>query len=100
MRLKAALLACSLALPAVADPRPPDGTRALKAVPARSTADVPPGLGSMVAEQIRVRANSLRKRGDYQAALDAVGLEQNERALHENRLPLASDRLNFRKRGF
>jgi len=75
MRLKAALLACSLALPAVADPRPPDGTRALKAVPARSTADVPPGLGSMVAEQIRVRANSLRKRGDYQAALDAYQSE-------------------------
>src|SRR5262249_14848588 len=70
-----ALLTCSLALPTFAEPRPPDPVRAQKAAPARATVDPAPGLASMVVEQLRTRANSLRRQGDYQAALDAYRSE-------------------------
>jgi len=61
MRLNAALIACSLALPALADPRPPDGTRAKMAAAAHATVDPAPGLGS--------------RRRDFDAGFEAEGLE-------------------------
>ena len=78
MRLNAALLAFALAVPAFAEPRESTSvpsTRVQKAAPARATADVAPGLGSMVAEQLRARGNTFRKAGDYQAALEAYRSE-------------------------
>ena len=70
MRLKLVLLACSLAWSALAAPEPgrPD--------PARTPAPAPAlQLGRMVADQVRARADFLRKQGDYQAALEAYQSE-------------------------
>jgi tetratricopeptide (TPR) repeat protein len=74
MRLNAALLACTLAAPAVAAPPPRDNNSARKAASIQAP-EVAPSLGFMVADQIRARADSLRKQGNYGAALEAYQSE-------------------------
>src|SRR5712671_2536122 len=74
MRLNVALIACSLATSAFADPQPREPARARGATAARAPDPAPP-LGMVVAHQMRARADSLRKQGDYEAALDAYQSE-------------------------
>src|SRR2546430_4761843 len=73
MRLNIALLACSLATSAIADPQPREPARARNAA-ARAPEMAPP-LGMIVANQMRARGDALRKQGDYEAALDAYQSE-------------------------
>src|SRR5207244_8835025 len=73
MRLNIALLACSLATSAVADPQPREPARARNA--AARAPEIAPPLGMIVANQVRARADALRKQGDYEAALDAYQSE-------------------------
>src|SRR5437016_9853181 len=73
MRLNIALLACSLATSAIADPQPGEPARARNA--AARAAEIAPPLGMIVAHQVRARADTLRKQGDYEAALDAYQSE-------------------------
>jgi len=74
MRLNPAFLACTLATAAIADPQPREPARARSAAAARAP-DIAPPIGMMVANQVRTRADSLRKQGDYEAALDAYRSE-------------------------
>ncbi|HKB75880.1 MAG TPA: tetratricopeptide repeat protein [Myxococcales bacterium] len=74
MRLNVALIACSLATSAFADPQPREPARAHSATAARAPDPAPP-LGMVVAHQMRARADSLRRQGDYEAALDAYQSE-------------------------
>jgi hypothetical protein len=73
MRLNAALLACTLASPAFAAPQPRETARARSTTPTRL--EIAPVLGAVAANQIRARADSLRKQGDYEAALEAYHSE-------------------------
>ena len=74
MRLNAALLACTIASSAFAAPQPREAAGGRSA-----TANRAPGIllapGVAVANQIRARADSLRKQGDYEAALEAYRSE-------------------------
>src|SRR5438445_12572031 len=73
MRLNIALLACSLATSAIADPQLREPARARNA--AARAPEIAPPLGMIVANQVRARADALRKQGDYEAALDAYQSE-------------------------
>jgi len=73
MRLNPALLACTLATAAIADPQPREPARARSA--AARAPEVAPPIGMMAVSQARTRADSLRKQGDYEAALDAYQSE-------------------------
>ena len=74
MRLNVVVLACTLASSAFAAPQPHEATRARSATATRAS-EIAPALGVAVATQIRARADSLRKQGDYEAALEAYEAE-------------------------
>jgi len=74
MRLNAALLACTLASSAFAAEQPRESAHARKAASARGP-EAAPALDIMVANQLRARADALRKQGDYEAALEAYRSE-------------------------
>ncbi len=76
MRLNAALLACTLASSAFAAQQPREAARARNATSARAP-EVAPALDFVVANQIRARADALRKQGDYEAALEAYRSEMS-----------------------
>ncbi len=73
MRLKIVLPACILALPALAASAPADPPRP-RPVALQGPA-LPSAVASSTASRIRARADSLRKQGDYEAALDAYQAE-------------------------
>ena len=74
MRLNVVVLACTLASSAFAASQPREATRARSATATRAS-EIAPALGVAVATQIRARADSLRKQGDYEAALEAYEAE-------------------------
>ena len=73
MRLKPALLVCTLVFPALAAPAKRDPAKAREA--AARAPDIAPAMGVVIAEQMRARADSLRKQGDYEGALEAYQSE-------------------------
>jgi tetratricopeptide (TPR) repeat protein len=76
MRLKLALFVCCLVSSALAAPEPgrpvPAGARTAAPAPAPAAALE---MGRMLADQLRARGDSLRKQGDYEAALEAYQSE-------------------------
>jgi hypothetical protein len=74
MRLNAAMLACTLSSSAFAAQQPREAARAQDATATRAP-EIAPVLGVAVANQIRIRADSFRKQGDYEAALEAYQSE-------------------------
>jgi hypothetical protein len=74
MRLNVVLLACTLASSTFADPQPREATRTRSAT-AAGASGISPAHGVAAATQIRARADSLRKQGDYEAALEAYEAE-------------------------
>jgi hypothetical protein len=75
MRLNPVVLACTLVSSAFAASPPREPARTRNAAASARAPEVAPALGMIVAQQVRARADSLRKRGDYEAALEAYQSE-------------------------